>query len=174
MIELNLTALARARLWESVELPSLLGPPAAEEVLEAAALDVKPSKSIIIEVAVPRGGVTSYGLLGAKFEPAHRASLAMSVLSDGDRSFSDALAGSPERVKFGLPSEFVRSVVSGFLSGARQFADVPGGGLVFDHAAYGELGSSGELFRELATCITRLALGSATRWDTALREELGL
>lgn len=78
---------------------------------------------MIIEVAVPRGGVTSYGLLGARFEPAHSASLAMSVLSDGDRSFNNALAGSPERVEFGLPPEYVSSVVSGFLSGARQFED---------------------------------------------------
>jgi hypothetical protein len=173
MIQLNLTVLSRARLWEPAELPSLLGPPVAEEVLEAA-LDVDASKSVIIEVAVPRGGVTSYGLLGAKFEPAHGASLAMSVLSDGDRSFSNALARFPERVEFGLPSEYVSSVVSGFLSGARQFADVPAGRLVFSHAAHGKLGSSGELFRELATCITRLALGAATPWDVALREELGL
>lgn len=173
MIQLNLTTLARARLWDSAELPSLLGPPIAEEVVQAT-LVVKMSKSVIIEVAVPRGGVTSYGLLGARFEPAHNASLAMSVLSDGDRSFNNALAGSPEQVEFGLPPEYMSSVVSGFLSGTRQFADIPSGSLVFDHAAHGKLGSSGELFRELATCVTRLALGTATPWDAALREELGL
>lgn len=173
MIQLNLNAYARARLWDSSELPDLGGLPVVEHILRASE-NAKPSKNIAIEVAVPRGGVTSFGLLGATFEPARAASLTMTVLSDGDRVFPDALAPSPERAVFGLPQEYVNSVVNGFLKGAALLADIPGGSLVFDRAAHGMLGSSCELFRELAACVTRLALGATMPWDVALREELGL
>jgi hypothetical protein len=98
----------------------------------------------------------------------------MSVLSDGDQVFERALAGPPEHAAFGLPGEYVKSIVNGFLGGAAHVARVPSGSIVFDQAAHGILGSSGELFRGLASCVTRLALGEMTPWEIALREELSL
>jgi hypothetical protein len=172
-MQVNLNKNARARLWDSAELPHLGGSPVVEHVLRSDG-GTRPAKSIAIEVVVPRGGTASYGLLGVTFECTQTASLAMSVLSSDGRVFAEALALPPERAMFGLPTEYVNSVLSGFLGGAASLDDIPGGSLVFDRAAHGMVGSSGKLFRDLAACVTRVALGETMPWDEVVREELGL
>jgi hypothetical protein len=174
MIEVRLGAFARGRLWEPMELPAASGWPVADHVVKADAGAAAEGKSLAVEVAIPRGPVVSYGLLGGTYGRVPDELLRMSVLGGGQGEFDGSLAGPPEMVLFGLPSEYVEGISSGFLAGVDRLPVTPGGSLTFDRAAYGRIGSSPLLFRELAVCVTRLVLGDPAPWDEVLREELKL
>jgi len=173
VIEVRLGS-ARARLWENGELPRLTGEPAANRQLAAAPPALSEITSLAVEVAIPRGGVVSYGLLGATFVPDATGSLSISVLSGDGQPFTRALAGPPEEVMIGLANEYVDSVINGILAGTMAIPAIPGGSLVTDRAAHGAIGSSALLFRELAACVTRLVLDGSEPWQDALRQELHL
>ncbi len=174
MIEIRLSAFARARLWGPMELPAVAGGSVADHVVKADKGTVAQDKSLAVEVAIPRGPVVSYGLLGGTYEQAPDELLKMSVLGGEQGEFDGSLAGPPETVIFGLPSEYVDGIANGFLAGVDRLSATPGGSLAFDRAAYGRIGSSPLLFRELAVCVTRLVLGDPAPWDEVLREELKL
>ena len=174
MIEVRLGAFVRGRLWESMELPAAWGGPVANRVIQADGGVAAQGASLAVEVAISRGPVVSYGLLGGTYEQLPGELLKMSVLGGEQGVFDGALAGPPESVVFGLPSEYVDGIVNGFLAGVDKLSAAPGGLLTFDRAAFGRIGSSPLLFRELAVCVTRLALGDPAPWDEVLREALNL
>lgn len=174
MIEIRLNAFARGRLWEPMELPAVTGGPVVDHVVKADAGAAAQGKSLAVEVAIPRGPVVSYGLLGGTYERAPDELLKMTVFGGEQGEFDDSLAGPPERAIFGLPSEYADSIASGFLAGVDRLPATPGGSLTFDRSAFGRIGSSPLLFRELAVCVTRLVLGDPAPWHEVLREELKL
>jgi hypothetical protein len=174
MIESRFSTGARARLWDSEELPRLTGPSAVERVFHGARSGVLSWTGLAIEVAIPRGGVMSYGLLGGVFQGRPGDSIAVSVYSGEDSEFSDPLAGPPEKALIGLPAEYVTSVLEGFLAGKDTIGYIPGGSLAFDRAVHGAIGSSRVVFRALAATVTRLALGDPEPWEAVLQEEFAL
>jgi hypothetical protein len=167
-----------ARRWDPGELPALSGPPAVERTFRVKATGLRPSASIVLELAtMPRGAVW-YGLLGAVYTWAPGDSLTLTVLADGGQPVVDNLAYAPRRpdgkATFGLPENCVGSVVRGFGAGADRVTDLPGGSLEFRYAAHGNVGPSTEIFHGLAAAITQILLGPAVPWYIALCGELGL
>jgi hypothetical protein len=167
-----------ARRWHPAELPVLGGPPAAERTLPVKATGLRPSASIIIELATMVFGSVWYGLLGAVYEWAPGDSLKMTVLADGGQPMADNLPYAPRRPEgkaaFGLPQNCVGSVVRGFGAGAERVAELPSGLVRFNYAAHGNVGPSTEVFHGLAATVTQLVLGSETPWYVALCNEFGL
>jgi hypothetical protein len=167
-----------ARRWDPAELPALGGPPAAERVFRAEATGRRQPASIVIELTTMPRGLVWYGLLGAVYTWAPADSLTVTVLVDGGQPLADNLAYAPRRpsgkATFGLPEDCVASVMRGFGAGAAKFADLPGGSLRFEYAAYGNVGPSAEVFHGLAAAVTQLLLGSPKPWYVALCDELGL
>jgi hypothetical protein len=174
MIEARFNDFARGRLWGSTELPAMTGRPVADHVVKADAGAVTQDKSLAVEVAIPRGPIVSYGLLGGTYKQVPGELLKISVLGGEQREFDGSLASPPEKAIFGLPSEYVDGIANGFFAGVDRLSATPGGSLTFDRAAFGPIGSSPLLFRELAVCVTRLVLGDPAPWDEVLREELRL
>jgi hypothetical protein len=158
------------RRWSPAELPALGGPPAAKRTIGVKGTPARPSTSIVIELVTFSllDEALLYGLLGATFTWTPGDSLTVTVLADGGQPLVDNLAYAPRRPEgkatFGLPEECVGSVVRGFGAGAGQVADLPGGLLVFNYAACGNVGPSTRVFHGLAAAITRQLLGPPAPW----------
>ena len=167
-----------ARRWDPGELPALSGPAAAERTIPARATGLRPRASVVVELATMPRGMVWYGLLGAVYTWAPADSLTVTVLVDGGQALADNLAYAPRRpsgkATFGLPEDCVGSVIRGFGAGAAKIADLPGGSLRFEYAAYGNVGPSTEVFHGLASAVTQLLLGPSAPWYVALCDELGL
>lgn len=174
MIEASLGRHARARLWTDGELPPLTGWAAVRRRLPADPRAAGEHRSLAVEVVIPRGGMISYGLLGATYEPVAGDSLDVAVLPGDWLPFERALAGPPEEVVTGLTTDYAEAVMDGAVAAAGTVTAVPGGSLIFDRAAHGAIGSSVALFRQLAAGITRMTLGGTESWQDTLREELRL
>lgn len=174
MIEVGLGPLGRARLWDGPEFPVFNGARIAMQVLSADATVSRPSQSLAVEVIIPRGAITAYGLLGAAFTPDGGTSLEMTVTAGTGAEFSDSLATAPEEVYLGVPREYSKGIVSGFLRGVERVRPLPGGSLIFDRGAHGVIGSSPITFTSLAACVTRLLLGDRSSLETTLAQEFGL
>lgn len=174
MIEVGLGRLGRARLWDGPEVPAFDGARVAARVLPAGAAVSRPSRSLAVEVVIPRGAVVAYGMLGAAFSSDGAAALETTVLAGVGAEFSGSLAIAPETALLGVPGEYAEGIISGFLRGAEKVEPLPGGSLVFDRGAHDLVGSSPIVFTSLAACVTRLLLGDEQPWETTLAQELGL
>jgi hypothetical protein len=174
MIEVRLGSLGRARLWDGPEVPAFAGTRVATRVLSAGAAVSRPSRSLAVEVVIPRGAVVVYGMLGAAFASDGMSALEMTVMAGAGAEFSDSLAIAPETALLGVPEQYAEGIVSGFLRGAEKVGRLPGGSLVFDRGAHGQVGSNPNVFTSLAACVTRLLMGDEEPWEIPLAQEFGL
>jgi hypothetical protein len=138
----------RARLWLDEDCPAECrnAPILVEEVASGHQPPV--ISSVVLEVVLPWGAMSSYGLLGFSFAPHSGDRLRLIIPAESGQVWYSPLA-SNEEVRLGLPHEFAAPV----LARARRTASACGltaGTVGFWYAASGSVGSSVALFEELA------------------------
>lgn len=126
-----------------------------------------------VELFVPLGARSMYGLLGGYFEPMEGDSLSVeiSLSSSSERILSGSLAGSSDEVRVGLPAEYVGGVTAGIDAACSRLDSVAVGKLHINCAAHGLIGSSNAIYSEIAATLVRLFhLGRCGMSDSELRE----
>jgi len=130
---------------------------------EPTALQLAPTglKSIVhrrvsLEVAVPRGPMTSYGLLGLESRDGlARGDISVLVpVSESGPIMTDSFVPS-DTVRYGLPREYLSAVEAGLSEGLRRFG-TPNAEALRAHAAHAEVGSSRWIFERIATALVAL------------------
>lgn len=154
--ELDLGKYRKARVWLS-ELPDAgFDPGLSENIIVPARGQNRQAVSVGVEVYVPLGPRSMYGLLGGSFEPLLSEQLKVNVSSGkGGKNTASSLADSMDQVYAGLPKEYLEAVKEGVRL-AQQKMPVASGELVINRAAYGEIGSCATVFRHLATVLIKL------------------
>src|SRR5205807_235264 len=113
------------------------------------------SRQVALEIMIPLGGRSLYGLLGARFRPSPGGDLKVATViqrSDQDPlPYSSAIASATDLPRVGLPRLFAAAVLDGVrLEIANPIGAIPSGRLAFCAAAHGEIGSSQGVFSALA------------------------
>lgn len=127
-----------------------------------------------VEMITPSAGRALYGLLGAEFVSDRSGSLLVKLavseaVSEGVEPELDwSLASSIDKVCAGLPVEYADSVFDGVIHAGKILGS---GVLFFNCAAHGEIGSSPQMFRQLALKVVRLIASASVR-ESLSEEEL--
>jgi hypothetical protein len=117
--------------------------------------------SAAVELLVPRGPRSEYGLLGATVKPGLRHTVSIACQEDAG-AWRESLAGAVDEVRRGLPAEYRESVEEGGRIAIRESRlDAP---LSYEWAAHGAVGSSPAMLGRLAGTVVKL-LDSRTRLD---------
>jgi len=175
MMFLELTTLAKARIWRASAVPTFA--PAGTLIEEVGA---DPEASLLrdrigVEALVPRGARAEYGLVGVAFERSRTGVLQVHVpfTKTAGPSWPDSLARQLDDVRLGLPYEYAAPILAVASDSARQ--RFPAGTLKITHAAHGLVGSSGEFFGRLvigALTLLRDANGQGSEETTVFLREL--
>ena len=158
IIELPLTALAKARVWFCRATSSLVADQTVTRSVEGDPASVVQREYLTLEAYVPRGGRAQYGLLGFDYVRGAGSSLHLDVpIAEGAcNRWLDSLAAQVDDVRLGLPREFAAPVVDAMAHvAARRF---PAGRLSVVEAAHGVVGSSPQFFGRVAASALSLML----------------
>jgi len=163
MIELQLTALAKARVWFGRATPEFVASGTVNRRVEGNPTSAARLGDLTLEAYVPRGGRAEYGLLGFHFvrDGANQLQVNVPYTEGGGVPWLDSLAAQVDDVRLELPREFavpILDAVAGFA--AHGF---PAGTLTVVEAAHGQVGSSEEFFRRIAVCALSLMLDDSER-----------
>jgi len=149
----------RARLWFG-DLPD-----AAYQSVNAVKCSISASRNTqdglrlaAIEVLVPLGGRSIYGLLGGEFRPdsSNRLDVDVFVASAAGPPFASNLATQTDKVRVGLPAEYVEGVLGGVALAKGELDRLAAGKLLINCAAHGEIGSCEVVFKHLALALVKL------------------
>ncbi|WP_157654546.1 hypothetical protein [Burkholderia ubonensis] len=158
MKTINLDKFRKARLWIN-ELPDATYIPAG---MFTHSVSVRNRGTIqmqvgAIELFVPLGARSMYGLVGGCFEPIEGDSLSVEIYisSSTGRVLPENLAGSNDEVRVGLPAEYVRGIVAGIDAACSRLSGVATGKLRINCAAHGLIGSSEAIYTEVAAALVR-------------------
>jgi len=115
-------------------------------------------RSAAIEVYVPVGPRSMYGLLGGQLEPAATGHLSVdvSISVANERLFANSLAMKADEVRVGLPAEYARSVLAGVDLANGELNGLTAGKLSIDHAAHGAIGSCEAVYKHLAAILVKI------------------
>lgn len=160
MIELNLSSYRKARVWVG-HLPQEAYFDSVSILQKRLPIDSNKSKNLAdnlfaVEIVIPRGGMTTYGLLGAEYINCISDNFSVEVYSSEleTKKFNNSLCADFETAFIGLPAEyanFIQKNVVEYLENEINF--IPTGNLIFKCAAHGKIGSNQEIFKELSTVI---------------------
>lgn len=125
--------------------------------------------SVSVEVFVPRGAMSEYGLLGGNVlvGSAGDATVACSAIG---AAWAASLASGVDDVRVGLPEEYHSEIVR--RAAGRMAQHSPTGRIVFDQAAFGEVGSSGACFGALSEAVVELLFRRPSHGSDGLIVEL--
>lgn len=157
MKEFNLGKHRKARVWLN-ELPDIShSSGAAQEVIMPTTEPSMQAKKAAVEVFVPLGPRSMYGLLGGKFEPSTVGELKVTIVSNAanGKLLPTSLAGVSDQVRIGLPKEYHEAVKEGVRLAQKEGVTISGE-LVIDYAANGEIGSCFAVFKHLAAVLVKL------------------
>ncbi len=158
MIELQLTALAKARVWFRRETPEFIVSGTVNRKIEGNPTSAARQEYLTLEAYVPRGGFVEYGLLGFHLVRDETNLLQVNVpyTEDVGRVWFNSLATQVDDVRLGLPREFampIHETIAGFTA-----YGFPAGKLTIVEAAHGQVGSSAQFLQRVATCALSLML----------------
>jgi len=113
---------------------------------------------VAIEVYVPLGPRSMYGLLGGEWQPdqSNQFSVEISVSAANERLFTDNLAKRGDEVRVGLPAEYAKAVVTGVDVAKDELSMLPSGKLSINRAAHGAIGSCEAVYKHLAAVLVKL------------------
>jgi hypothetical protein len=159
MRTLELGKYRRARIWIG-ELPDVVCP-SAKTLTHAVAADGELLSSLrlaAIEVFVPLGPRSMYGLLGGQLKPdaTNHLSVDVSVSSATERLLTDSLATKGDEVRVGLPAEYAQAVLAGVDTAKTELNALTSGKLSINCAAHGAIGSCGAVYKHLAATLVKL------------------
>jgi hypothetical protein len=111
-----------------------------------------------IEVFVPLGPRSMYGLLGGEWQPdqSNQFGVEVNVSAANERLFADSLALKGDEVRVGLPAEYANAVVVGVDLAKDQLSVLPSGKLFINRAAHGAIGSCEAVYKHLAAVLVKL------------------
>ncbi len=159
MIDLTLRLHRKARIWLNESAPfAFRADGTMKHTFTETERHEQKSLSIAIEVLIPKGARFAYGALGGRFVSGETGELRVSVgiTSNNGAQLGNSLASLLDDVRIGLPEEYGKGVVEGVSNVHSELGGLPSGELYFEQAAYGEIGSSKSVFRELGCTITKL------------------
>ena len=112
---------------------------------------------VAIEILMPHGGKSDYGLLGGEFVPNECNELVVTAYHSGPDygSLVDSLAAPLDVVRVGLPLEYSQAVVSG-IGMVGSDAVLPAGQLRVFLATHGTFNSSIFFFRRLGKALFKI------------------
>ena len=116
-----------------------------------------PAGAVVVELCVPVGPYSLYGLLGATFTPLRTADLTIRVgICESGPSYVSTLTHGADHPRVVLPRVFANTVadVAGRYQETGQILSA--GTLSFDRAVCGDVGSAPVIFGVLATACMRL------------------
>lgn len=155
MYRLNLEKGVRANIWLNEELAAG-GCDGSKVIMEENTVLLADSKKIIIELFIPRSH-NNYALLGVDFS-AHRngkCTVRQGIRRLNCEKHNDAIALSIDSVIWGI-TEDVESGIMLSLDKHRKENALPSGILTYDISAYGEIGSSADMFRRVSDILLSL------------------
>jgi hypothetical protein len=151
----------RATVWVG-ELPHIAYEPTRVVAWSTSGRRVAMYAEAAIELFKPLGGRFLYGLLGGRLRPLANGELKITVgvSTAATQRYQSSLFSALDRLWCGLPAEFALGAEEGIRSVLEyQGVDrLPAAELVVDHAAYGEIGSSRAVFKQLAVGLVELLL----------------
>jgi len=156
---LQLTPLAKARVWSEHMLTSGFAPDGVLTAPVGRAADSPPTGEPLlvgIEALVPRGPRAEYGLLALSFARHAVGPLEIEVpysVSEGP-VWTASLAGTLDEVRIGLPAPYANAVLEALSPTA--VGRLPPGLLRVAEAAHGAVGSSPRFFGKLARAAVEL------------------
>jgi hypothetical protein len=158
MRTLELGRYRRARVWRG-DLPDVTCASRDPLIRDFAAHDhflYEPQKAAI-ELFVPLGARSMYGLLGGRFVCEATSSLHVEVFvsSAHERLFPESLASSTDEVRVGLPLEYGAAVFAG-IEFARGDSPLTAGRLIVDHAAHGAVSSCIAIYKDISAVLLKL------------------
>jgi hypothetical protein len=156
MKQLDLGKHRKARVWLN-ELPDvgpLIG--AVQELEISATSQSVQANRAAVEVFVPLGPRSMYGLLGGEYTPLTTGQLKVMIISSpaDEKSLFVPLTTS-DRARIGLPAEYCEAVKEGIRLAEKEVVIAPGQ-LVISYATYGEIGSCAAVFKHLAAVLLKL------------------
>src|SRR5664279_4593772 len=112
---LKLSRHRRGRVWLGEPPDASYSPTRSLRRVVSSGLAIRPAIRIAgIELVVPRGGMASYGLLGAELLDSERGDGEVNVnVAVSNVPMHGSLAVMPDRVWVGLPDEYANAVISG-------------------------------------------------------------
>ena len=127
-----------------------------------------------IELRVPRGGHTIYGLLGGRLTPlgADRLDIAVWTVEATERLLLDPHPLVHEQVHVGLPSELAVGVLEGIGLMSQRTEHLRPGSLVLNCAAHAVVSSCPMVYKQLTTILVGLL--SAPSMDLSDGDLVGL
>jgi hypothetical protein len=159
MTILDLGKHRQARIWTG-DVPDASYPPIDE--MRRSVLAGRSAqdgfKLAAIEVLVPLGGRSMYGLLGGEFQPdsSNRLDVRVCLASAQGKLFSNNLAGLRDEVRVGLPAEYAEAVFDGVALAKGELGSLASGSLLINRAAHGAVGSCDIVFKHLSAALIKL------------------
>lgn len=159
IINLHNAGHVRSRVWLG-ELPEAGYEPShtVERVIEGAHAGFQRARRAAVELVKPVSAFSHYGLLGATLKPDAHGITGIQVLAShaAGELFSDTIFHYAERVRTGLPDEYVNGVFDGVEAAREQLSGLRSGTLVFDRAAHEAVGSSAATYKYLSNIVVRI------------------
>jgi hypothetical protein len=149
----------RARVWIG-ELPDATYP-SLKTLTHTIATDRESLHGLrmaAIEVFVPLGPRSMYGLLGGRWQPGatDQLSVDVSVSATNERLLPDSLAMKGDEVRVGLPVEYAKAVLAGVDMAKSELSALTAGKLLINCAAHGTIGSCEAVYKHLAAILVKL------------------
>jgi hypothetical protein len=168
MKNLNLGKYRQARIWIG-ELPDAEST-AIETLTHSAAATAQLQGGLIlaaVEVFVPLGPRSMYGLLGGEWRPdqSNQFRVEINVSAVNERLFPDNLALKGDEVRVGLPAEYAKAIPVGVALVKDQLTSLPSGKLSINRAAYGAIGSCEAVYKHLAAVLVKLVSSTNADWS---------
>jgi hypothetical protein len=110
-----------------------------------------------VELFVPLGARSMYGLLGGHFtyEAAPELHVEVSISSAQERLFPESLATAADQVRVGLPQEYAEAVFAG-VEFAGSDSPLASGRLIVDLAAHGAVSSCIAIYKHISAALLKL------------------
>jgi hypothetical protein len=167
MRSLTLSKYRRAHVWLDEAPPADYAAVALLTRTMRASKAVTPGRRIAaVEIAVPRGPVTPYALLGGRLTDADvdGLELVLSINPTG-RTLVPSLATPPDHVQTGLPDEYADAIFSAAEDLAASDGLPSQASLRFEWAAHAASGSSPLAFRQACRLVLQLLMLPADASD---------
>jgi hypothetical protein len=157
MLFFELTGFRKTRIWfNKFEQLSFLDSLSKSRTYRSIPIEERKSRTLILELMIPRGARIEYGLLGVDYDYSRSSSLTTKVRFENKQQnqvFKNSLIKEVEPIYIGLPEEYSENVLLGADSMIKEIPFSLNGILDFRYAAYGLVSSTGVLYKKLARII---------------------
>ncbi|MFJ5240124.1 hypothetical protein ACIP86_25920 [Pseudomonas neuropathica] len=115
-------------------------------------------RSLVLEVMLPRGGRTIYGLLGLRYFPSYGSMISIKVTKQACASkvYQDSLISNFETINVGLPTMYANASVAGLKRAFSDSLDVGPGLIEICYAAFGDVSSNEQIFEKMGYSLANL------------------